>query len=258
MADGEIQYSFRTRAPDVLERERAQVLRMPAYRDGALAAPTVAGSSFTLLDPSGTAVVDGKAITVVSDIAQVALTAGDLPDTLDLSDMYQERWVLVMPDGTTRTVRREAAVARFLLTCPVADPDIVNGEYPDLVNELGDFATSLQGFIDEAWAQLLNKLWNRGRWPEMLVSQSSIREPIRQKTMALIFKFLYRQTSGNNRFLDLMNRHESEWEKAFNEMTSRLDTDMDGRADDRNRVGHGGMVHRNVNWTRILPKSNRW
>ena len=57
MGTGEIQYTFRKTVPNVLQRGRDQVITLEAYRNGVLVAPTVAGSSFQLLAPDGTAQV---------------------------------------------------------------------------------------------------------------------------------------------------------------------------------------------------------
>lgn len=258
MAASEILYTFRDRAPMVLERGRAQVTKLEAYRDGALVAPTEAGSTYSLLSPLGTAIVDAQAVTVSGSVAQYALSASELASTLDLEQGYTERWVLVMPDGTTRTKVRAASLAKFPISPGVADVDLTQGEYPDLLEQLAGWGTTAQPFIDEAWHQVVNELYRLGEWPDVIVSQSALREPVRQRTYYLIFKALYRRTPGDNRFEVLYKEHLENYKTAFAAMTYTVDRDQDGVPDSDARTGASGVVHRNAAPRRRLRRTARW
>src|SRR3990167_3168203 len=105
MSAAEVLYSFAVPYPNILERQRQHILKMPAYRDGALIAPTAAGSSLTLYKPGGDELVDAAAVTVTNSVAQYTLAAATLSSSIAFGDGYTEVWTLVMPDGTTRHPR---------------------------------------------------------------------------------------------------------------------------------------------------------
>lgn len=249
-ASGELVYTFRTVGPDVLQRARTQTVQMEAYRDGALVAPSE--GTFSLLKPDGTVIVDAEAVTIASSVARYTVDATDLPATLDLGQDYQERWALEMPDGTTRTIIREAAIARFQLHPPVADVDL-EGEYPDLVAEFSTVATSLQVFLDEAWRRILEMLFQRDRWPDLLLTTSSLRTPHMEFALFLAHKALYRVAPADNRWETLMRHHEAEFDKSWSAMTAKWDRDLDGLVDGP-RENTLGVLHRHVG-----PTANqRW
>ncbi len=258
MSDAETKYSFRRPYPDVLMRERAQRVQLEARRDGELQAPTIAGSSFSLIGPDSVFEINAQPITVVDNVATYDITALELPDTLALSELYQERWILVMPDTTTRTVRREAAVTRFLIHPNMAQEDIVEGEYPNLLSQLADENLSIQNFIDSAWDRLLRLLWASGQWPDLMLTSSAFIEPHREMTLYLIMKHFFRNVPGNNRWETLMNLHKTQMEGAFSRMTSRRDYDQDGLPDERRREAASTLIHRSTGQFRRLRRSPRW
>jgi hypothetical protein len=244
----EIPYSFRVAHPDMLQRGRDVVVRLEVYHQGALVAPA-GTSTFTLLRPDGTAVVDAEPVTIDDEVATYAISGTtELTDTETnpYSELYQERWVLDLPDGTQRTIRREACVAPFLWYNPVADVDLL-AEYPDLHELVGPTTQSLQGFIDEAVRYVLELLFQQGQWPDLMLSASAFREPIRQRALFLCFKHFLRSSGGpGNRWETLLQHHESEWNAAWGRLSSRIDADLDGHADSTDRTSARRTIHRNV------------
>lgn len=257
MAAGETLYTFRVPYADVLQRGRQQTVRLEAYRDGALVAPSASGSSFSLYSPTGEAIVSARAVTVTASVATAVVTTDDLPATLALGEGYIEEWVLVMPDGTVRTVRREAAIARRLLHPPAGDVDFA-GEYPDLAGEFAEHTgwsgTSLQPAIDEAWSQILERLFQRDRWPDLIVSSSALRSPLRQLVLHIVFKALFRRGVGTTVYRDLMDLHLKRFEASWDAMALRYDRDQDGRVDSLDRELAGtGIVRRHIG-----PRAALW
>jgi hypothetical protein len=248
-----IQYSPRIVAPDVLQRDTAQTVEMQVYLAGELIAPS--SGTFKLLNPDGTDAIAASAVSVTNEVATYAISAGNLPTTLELSDGYVEVWSLIV-EGESLVVRREAALSKYPLHCPIADVDFVAGEYPDIVDSLGEYAGSLQGFIDEAWAQIMERLWNSGQWPDLILSSSSLRQPLREMVMHLVMKFLFRKTSGDSRFEILMNLHWDRFNSSYDRMTFKVDNDQDGTADSDNRDSAAKVIHRNVPPYRNLKRRN--
>lgn len=256
MSDAQTLYSFRTPFQNVLQREVAQDVRLEARRDGELVAPS--SGTFSLFGLDQTAVIDAQPVVITDMVATYSITALELPATLAFAEGYQERWSLVMPDGDTYTPRRETAVAPFLLYPTLTQADITEGEYPDIVMELGPGFTSLQPFMDEGWRRMLEWFFQQGRWPSMMLSTSAFVRPHREWTLFLIFKHLFRQTSGSNRWERLMDHHQAERAAALGNLTSRLDRDRDGLPDDPTRVASSTVVHRNAGRRRLSSRNPRW
>lgn len=252
MSTSETLYSFRTPYPDSLQRERDQVVTMEARREGQLVPPTIAGSSFSLFGPASTAtsniVINAQPITVVDSIATYAITAAELPDTLAYQELYQERWVLVMPDGTTRTVTREAALAPIPIQ-PVVSVEDLTDDYPDLIAQLGTTPLkSPQTWLDTSWRKLIRKLFRDGKWPDVMLSTDAFFDPHLELTYFRMFRFLARQTGGgqDNKWKDAWKHHEDNWKREYADMRSRIDHDVDGLPDSANREASTTVVHRNV------------
>ena len=250
-------YTFRVPHQNVIQRDRARVVSAEIYRGAELAVPS--SGTYSLLTQAGVAIVDAQVVTVTDGIATYSIAAVTLPSTLELSTLYTESWALVMPDGT-RTFRRECAIARHELHPAAAMVDLTKGEYPELVDWLGDVNSNLQDHRDEAWAQILEKLWADGRFPQLMLSASALRQPLRHLTFYLAFKRLFAHVSGAglNRFKTLMDRHYDEWNAAWSGITSRIDHDMDGLPDTNSRESTGTLVHRNAHRYRTRSRDPRW
>lgn len=260
MSTSETRYSFRARVPVTLHRGRAQDTAISAYIDGN---PVTIGpgATYTLLDRTGAVLVNAATATVSGGIATYSLSVVDLPDTLALGAGYQERWVLDMPDGTTRTVRRTAAVALFELHPPVVDDDLLR-VYPDLLDSLGDYASSLQGWIDDAWDKVVRKLWKHGRFPHIVVEPSDVYEWARELAFATIFRALFKASRGEDeRWRILWEDHKEQARAAEEGAAITVDEDGDGLAD---HVGKEPAVASTARWNapytsdpRHLPKAFR-
>lgn len=261
MSAAELSYTFRTAYPDRLQRGRGVVVSMPVYRSGALVAPTQAGSLFSFLDPSGTAIVDEAAVTVTASIATYALTSTHLADTLAFGEGYQEVWKLILPDGTTRTVDREAAVSLRPLVPVVTDADI-QGEYPEIYTLLGETQSSLQGWLDSAWKRILGRLIAEGHNPDNIKSHWSFRNPHMDLTASLFFRRLAAARKNQESYLQLAETHMAAYEAAWKGLNWTTDDDGDGRVDDpsKRRAGGSGIVHVNVPPTRHPRnvRDDRW
>ncbi len=245
MSTTETLYSFRTRVPTILERGRAQRTRLEVYRAGALVQP--ASGTYQLIAPAGVATVAATAVSFDASVAYYDLTTADLPTTLALGSLYQERWALTMPDGSTRTVRRSAAVARFELHPPLSDVDFT-GDYPGLIDDLGDYGTSLQGWIDSAWSHAARYLTKHQDFPYILVEPSDVYEWVYHEVLARIFRALFKNASSDDeRWARLMEHHQTKAEAERSSLRIVPDRDQDGLADHHGRESAGlRTIQRNV------------
>src|SRR3990167_1501010 len=255
MSAHETLYAPRIPYADVLERAREQVVSLGVYRNWALVAPT--SGNFNLVDADGTDVVAATAVTVVASIAQYTIPASSLPATLEQHERYQERWSLAIPDGTTRVFRREAAVVKYPLYPVISDDDLTS-EYSNLLTDYGGIGSHLQGPLDEAWKQILERFWPNGRWPALVISSSAFRAPHRHLTLHLIFKDLYARSPQSARWERLMEMHGEKFERAWSGMNFKYDLDKDGVADSDDRTASSTVVHRNAAPSRTLRRTARW
>jgi hypothetical protein len=251
-------YSFPTPYPTILAIGRAQVVKAPVYRDGALVAPTISGSSYSLLKPDGTALIDARAITVVADVATCSLTGSDLPTTVTpLGEGWQEVWTLVLSDRT-ETFDREAAVAKRPLLPVVSDADLL-GVYPTLNTQLGSTLTSWQNFIDEAWKEIIGLLISEGHLPYLIKSGWAFRRAHTELALANLFGWQGMHTPGRGNFLDLAKHHRELFNKAWSRINFRTDDDHDTRADDNERRrSTSAVLHINTAPTRHMVRDPRW
>lgn len=236
---GDVGMTFRVRAPAVPERGRAFATSMEARLGGSLVAP--ASGTYTLLSPTG-AVVSTGAVTVTGSVATYTVPSGDLPSTLAFGGGYVEEWDLVF-SGSTRTARRPTYLSRRALWCPITQADI-EALYPFLSSTQSEDAPSLQSYIDEAWADSLQRLLQTGTWPESIVDVDALRIPVRELSLHYIFRAL---TLGSNqtRWAELSREHSQAAEAAWAKVTVRRDVDQDGAADSTTRVGAIGQLRRN-------------
>jgi hypothetical protein len=260
MSTSELDYSVRMPGAEVLERNREQVIQLEVWRAGARVAPTAAGSSFSLLKPGGELVVDAAPISVVGDIAQYTIPAATLPDTLDLGLLYQVRWKLVLPDGTTRTFRRACTLARFQMVLPVTDRDILDGEYPSLLDDLGQYSSNLDAWLYAAKRHVLRELAKVGQWPEIISSADDLFEVIRQRCMFLVFKFLASRSpsSMDNPFAESRDFHREMYDKEWDQLAPRFDRDGDGMPDAPGRESAKRAVHIGGAPRRTRARDFRW
>ncbi len=263
-ASGEILYTFRTKFPDILQINRDNTVKMEMRRDGVIVPPEDV-EKFELLAPDERVVFSNTGGGLVDGVPTVVIPASVLDpdastDPIDLAELYQERWTIRPPGETTfRIVRREAAVARFVLAPPTAQTDLTEGEYPDLVDQLGSQGTTLQPYLDKAWGTIIRRMFRSGRWPDLLVSQEDLIEVLEARTYYLVFKYLFQKTGGNgNRWETLMAQHLADYEREWTALSGRWDQDHDGRADSLERRPASTVIHQNAAPRRRLRNTRRW
>ncbi len=225
MGNAEAIYSARVAYPDYLDRGRTQQVSLPLYRDGSLVPPS--SGTFTLYD-TGSTVLSTGAVTVTGDVATYEILAADLPDTLAHGHGYREEWELALPDGTTRTYRRDAALVRQAPHPVITDAD-VEATYTDLARQRASGTTTWQGYIDEAWRRILGRLEGQGVFPESIVSSWSLREVHLELVYHLISLDFAKSQGG--RWLDLAQQHKKEFELAWARLRFVTSTDDEGVAD---------------------------
>lgn len=243
----ETEYTYPLRYPEMIVRGRANTVTMPVYDEtGTVATVTASGSTFTLLDPSGTAIVNAAAVTVTSGVPSYTITAGTLPTTLTpLGEGWQEVWVLQTPTGE-RTVDREAALILRPLVPVVTYPTLLE-DYPTLAT-FGLTAAQWSTFITSAWGEILNDLIAAGHLPYLIKSSAAFRSAHKHRAYAKGFQALalHQNTRGN--WLEMAKHHREQAEAAWKAINFKTDDDHDGRVDDdsQRRGGSGSVLNMNA------------
>jgi hypothetical protein len=251
VSSAEIEYTYPQRYPEMLVRGRINVVTMPVYFGGAVVSVTESGSTFTLLDPAGTAIVSAAAVTVSGGIPSYSIPAATLPTTLTpLGEGWQELWVLQTPDGE-RTIDREAALILRPLV-PVLDYAALLEDYPQLAS-WNLTAAEWQAFITAAWGEILNDLIGAGHLPYLIKSSPAFRLTHKHKTYAKGFNALSLHQTNRGNFLAMATAHEAKADAAWKAINFKTDDNQDGRVDDdaRRRNGAGSVLNFNTPRTRF-------
>lgn len=246
MADADTRYAARL-ALEQIERGRANLVKCPVYRSGALAAPSA--GTVTLYDPAGVAVVNAALVTVTASVAEYSI-ASAVVSSYSYGDGWGIEWALTMPDGVVHTFRTDAAIVRRMLYPVVSDIDLFD-RIPAL--DPADSApitsaTTYQDRLDEAWRMLLRRLQTDGHLPWLVVDSHALREVHLALTMHLIFRDLATRGGGADYYADEAMRWGQEYAAAYRNARLRVDRDDDGAPDSTDRkpaapvVWYGGRA----------------
>jgi len=206
------------------------------YVDGALEAPTQAGSTVTIRNQVGDDVVSPAAVTVTGSIATYTVPSATL-DAEDLSEGWILEWALVMSD-VTHTFRNDGALVSARLYPSITDLDLFRRETaldPNSSDPMTD-ATDYQSYIDEADVEVQLRLIEQGNRPNLIVSPSALRGIWLNLTLAIIFDDL--ATRQYEAFAAKATEYRRRYEQAWNRCNFLYDSDDDGTPDSPDhRVG---------------------
>lgn len=180
MAVGQSTYTFARPVPYLLVRGSAQTCSAPIRHgaEGALVAPTEAGSTLTVTKPDGTYLVSAGAVTVTGSIATKSVT----PTAVDpLGAGWLMTWSLVI-GGDTYVFRTTAYICEYVPPPVVSAIDLLQ-RVPELryrvpaaqSTDRGD-GTGWQPQIDDTYYELLQRLIDDGRRPWEIVEVTGYRE----------------------------------------------------------------------------------
>lgn len=231
---------------EVLERAKTQTTTLTVYEDGAAVIPT--GATFTLIDNNAKKVIDGAAASISGggEISYI-VTAADIPETMQFSDNYLIEWVVTF-GGVTYTFRRPCAIARTKLYPVVSDIDLT-AQYSDLESIRPSSMTSFQGYITEAFIQIVGRLRAEGNLEYLIISNESLRQVHIDLTLTIIFRDMDSSGLGEGRYLQLAQEHRRNYEAGFKRLKFTYDLDEDGVNDD----SHGMRAAKSVIFTSQSP-----
>jgi len=158
--------SARIQQHAVLEAARNNARVLPIRLAGA--AVTVSSGTYTLYTPGGAKAVDAASVTGSAGAASYTVLAAAVPASLGYGDGYREEWALTLSTGETPIFRVPAILARRALHCPVVCEDLEQ-HVPGLTRTFGNAASSLQGFVTEAWNGIISHLVRNTQFPDAIV-----------------------------------------------------------------------------------------
>lgn len=232
-------YTARFAANDTIVRADGGVPTCPVYRSGALVAPTQAGSTCTVYNPSNLAVSTGSVL-VTGSIATYTIASGDVEDQ-EFGDGWLICWDLVI-SGKLHRFRNAASLVFRQLYPVVTDADLfavessLNPSQPAAQQPITR-AADFQGKLDEAWKQLHERIQLRGRRPWLSMEPSAFRAVHRNLALALIFEDL--SARNNPAFEAKAIRYMKAYERAWNDL-QWTETSTDGVPNHRRQAASGG------------------
>lgn len=231
MALSDQRHTVRFPRPDFLVIGQAQTIKAPVYLDGELVAP--ASASVSIYNASDVEVVSASG-GIVSSIAQYSIGSGALSSE-SVGVGWRVEWTLTFSDGSVILARNDGALVRRELYPPITDQDLYR-RVPSLNPSNSAAITSLttyQNFLDEAWTTILNRLLERGRLPDRVMTPSAFREVHLALTLALLFEDL--STRLSDAYETRADAYRRQYRDAWKQINFGYDSDGDGKQDIKNR-----------------------
>jgi hypothetical protein len=221
--------------PDYYVQGRDTALSCPLWLNGALVAPTEAGSTVSIYDASNTAIVSGAAVSVVGSVATYTL-AGATTSSRSRGMGFRTEWSLIR-SGVPTTYRNAAGLIRCELAPVIADADLYrreSGLNPSGAAPLSRQLTTYQDYRDEAWITIHGRLSARGSLPHLIMEPTALREPHLFLTLHLVFED-FRSRLGNEAWQQKSADYLARFDKAWADLRFEYDTTDSGQSDGRRK-----------------------
>lgn len=227
--------TVRVPLPYDLPRGRAHTITAPLYRDGAAVAASAA--TCTIYNAAGTEVSTTASATVPSGVPTLVIDSDDL-DGQSYGSGWRVEWEITHAGGVIPS-RHEAALVRSALPPVITDDDLYRrhkGLDPDApAGQALSVRTDYQDSIDEAWTEIILRLYSVGRRPYLVMSPSGLRECHLYLTLSLIFDDL--STGAGLQYMETAARYRQQFEAAWSRLSLVYDSDDDGEVDAGGRTG---------------------
>lgn len=244
MAEQEPIYVVRWAGPELIERGREQTASCPVQLGGAAVTPT--DGSVRLLRPSGAVAYEGD-ITLVGGVPTATLPT---LASEALGEGWRIVWLLTL-GGVVRSFSRDAALVRQLLYPVVSDADLIR-RHSDLASLRPSGSTSYRDQLEEAWADLLGRLRQKGSLPHLIMSAQDLRSVHMYMTLALIFRDFTITATADSKWSTLATYYDGAAADAFKALTFKYDPDLTGTASTKRAASPAGFL------TEIPPEGGWW
>ncbi len=216
-------YQARISGPLLIERNKPNQPTIAIEKDGAVA--TLASGTLTLYRPDGTALVDAVAGTVATG----TFTAASILAATTADESLGDRWLAqfdIVIGGITETFYQDAALVVGRLYPPIGQTDLV-ARHSEVANLLKTGISSLQGMIEQAWSDVLNRMYSDGvafwRWR----TSSALRGVMFARCFELIFRDYSTLLDPDDRYSELAEYYAGQYDHEYDSMRSRIDIQED-------------------------------
>ena len=220
--------------PVFLQKDRAETRQLDLRSVGGDAIP-VTGGTYSLLDASGTAVINAQAVTVTNGVASYSVPSTFADDHTLPQDTWREKWEMTGVGGggpTTMTFEREAMVCRVAPVRHVSLRTLVrmhsqwSRTLPKLRPDPGEF-------IEDAWVELIKRMLGDGILPHRVLNWHTMSVVHKYWAAHLVCRDLQTDTSSPTKWDDLADDY---WSRVQTEYEHQLglvvDNDEDGVDED--------------------------
>jgi len=227
------EYQPRFLQPAYIERARNTPLELRVYSAGAIAAPSA--GTISVFDPSNTALVDGAAVTITASVATYTVLSATVSGE-SLGPGWRVEWSLTMPDTNVHVFAQDGALVRHTLHPVITDLDLT-ARHSDLNSYLPSGTTSWEGWILEAWREVVGRLEGEGRRPELVISPEALRPVHQSITLALICRDLSGAGDANNKWAALAEHYDQKARDAWGSLSLIYDEGQTGQGNQTRRRG---------------------
>ena len=221
-------YSARFRGPTLVEHNKSQTVSLDIELGGAAVTPT--SGTFYLYDPGGNAIVDAQVATVGAGTISGTVAAADTSGKA-LGPSWLVRFDAVIA-GDTYRFNNDSCLCVARLYPPIGQTDLVN-RHSDVANLLASGVTSCQQYIDDAWSDITNRMYSEQSYFWRLRTPSAFRNVMFARSLALIFRDYATLLNAGDRYMQLSDYYEQQYERAYSKLRSRIDSDEDNQLSDR-------------------------
>ena len=221
-------YSARWKGPTLIEKGKAQTVSLTIEK--ANAAPSISAATCTIYKPTGETLKDAATATISSGTVSLALVANDTS-----AESLGAGWLIKFDctiGSNVYTFYNDGCLSLGRLYPPVGHSDLV-GRHSDIANLLASGVSSLQPYIEDAWADITNRAYSESVPFWRLRTSSAFRAPMFSKCFALIFRDYATLMSAQDRYMQLADYYEHLYEKDYQSLRSRLDNDEDNTVSTR-------------------------
>jgi len=221
-------YSARFRGPSLIEQNKSQTVSLSIEASGSAA--SVTSATFYLYDTGGNAIVDAQAASVAGGTVSGTVSAGDT-SSMGLGPAYLVRFDVLI-GGKTYRFNNDACLCVARLYPPIGQTDLVN-RHSDVTNLLASGVTSCQQYIDDAWSDITNRMYSEQSYFWRLRTPSAFRNVMFARSLALIFRDYATLLNAGDRYMQLSDYYEQQYERAYSKLRSRIDSDEDNQLSGR-------------------------
>lgn len=229
MSAADIVYTPRFVGSEHLVRGRDNRITCPVYRAGALVAVTAVGSSAAVYRADGT-LVGTFSVTVLSSIPGATIPSATLASE-QYSSAWRIEWSLVMPDGIPHVFKRMAVLGRSALYPVVTDADLLR-RHSDLADQRPASMTSFQDYLDEAWAEVVHKIRQKGSLPHLVSDPEDLRYVLMYETLAGIYLDWSLAPGSDSKWAAMAVHYQGKAKEAWGTLSLQFDMNEDGAADE--------------------------